>query len=260
MCQTWLDAQEKVMDHSILDMKQSSVLNAPKDGKNAGTGTSVRNRPVLPIATIAGAGMLTAVAVVLQMVDFPVPLLIPSFIKFDFSDLPALIGAFAYGPVVGILIEFLKNLIHFIMGSSTGWVGPLSNFLLGAVFVGFAGLSYWIAKQRSDGSQRMKNKTAAFLGAVVGALMMGILSFPINLYVTYPQFYILFHASEEKVLSMYQAILPSVKSIPQCLLIFNLPFTFVKGLACTCITVLIYKPLSPILHGQFKGQSGKKRS
>jgi len=49
---------------------------------------------------------------------------------------------------------------------------------------------------------------------------------------------------------MYQAILPKMKNIFECLLVFNLPFTIVKGLISTVITLLIYKPLSPILHGR----------
>ena len=48
---------------------------------------------------------------------------------------------------------------------------------------------------------------------------------------------------------MYQAILPSVKSIFQSLLVFNLPFTFVKGMVDVLITFLIYKRISPILKG-----------
>ena len=233
------------------NINNTETINATKPAK---TGLS-KNMP-FSIATIAGAGMLTAVAAVLQFFDFPIPALIPGFIKFDFSDLPALLGAFAYGPVVGIIIELLKNVIRMITGSSSGWVGPLCNFMLGAVFVGFAGLIYSIAKHKSDSSKRLKNKTSAFLGALIGALMMGILSFPINLYITYPQYYLIYHLTEEKIVGMYQLILPSVKTITQCLLIFNLPFTFVKGAVCVIITMLIYKPLSPILHGQL----GKNRT
>jgi riboflavin transporter FmnP len=55
---------------------------------------------------------------------------------------------------------------------------------------------------------------------------------------------------KEVVLSAYQAILPSMKSIPQCLVVFNLPFTIVKGLISTAIVMLIYKPLSRILKGR----------
>ena len=86
---------------------------------------------------LAVAAMLTAVAAVLQFIEFSVPL-VPSFIKLDISDLPALLGTFSLGPVYGVAIQLLKNLLHLPFGSSAG-VGELSNFILGAVFVFVAG-------------------------------------------------------------------------------------------------------------------------
>ena len=47
---------------------------------------------------------------------------------------------------------------------------------------------------------------------------------------------------------MYQLILPSVDSLLECLVIFNMPFTFCKGMLDVLIAFLIYKPLSPLLH------------
>ena len=81
------------------------------------------------------AAMLSAVAFILMFIEFPLPMLIPSFVKMDFSDLPALLGAFALGPVYGVVISFMKNLLHIIIkGTSTACVGELCNFMLGAVF------------------------------------------------------------------------------------------------------------------------------
>ena len=188
---------------------------------------------------MVGSGMLAAVAVVLQtFLEFPIPTLIPGFIKFDLSDLPALVGAFAYGPISGVAIELIKNLIHCTVSKSFT-VGELSNFILGATFVAVAGLIY------------MKNKTkkTALLGGVIGAIVMGIMSFPSNLFVVYPFYYNFM--PRESVLAAYQAIMPTVKSIPQCLLVFNVPFTIIKGLVCVIVTMLIYKPLSRFLKGNY---------
>ena len=80
---------------------------------------------------IAAVGILSAIAFVLQLIEIPVPMFMPTFIKFDFSDLPALIGAFAYGPVAGVLIELIKNILHSMASQSFG-VGEISNFILGA--------------------------------------------------------------------------------------------------------------------------------
>lgn len=183
---------------------------------------------------IAGIGMLTAVAVVLQYLEISVPF-VPSFIKLDLSDLPSLLGAFAYGPIAGAVIALLKNLVHLAV-SQSGFVGELSNFLLGAVFALVAGGIY----------RQNKSKKTALLAGTLAAIAMAAASLPLNYYVVYPVYYRIF-APEAVVLSAYQAILPSVTGIFQALLIFNLPFTFIKGLLCVGISMLIYKPLSKLL-------------
>lgn len=179
--------------------------------------------------------MLTAVAVVLQYLDFPLPMLIPPFIKFDFSDLPALIGAYAYGPIAGVMIELVKNLIHCAITKSAT-VGELSNFILGASFAATAGLIYKLHK----------TKNTAIIGGIAGAFIMGVFSIISNYYIVYP-FYYKAYMPEEVVLQAYQAIMPGVTSVLQCLTIFNLPFTIVKGIACVLVSIPIYKPLTKIL-------------
>ncbi len=189
---------------------------------------------------IAGTAMLSAIAFILQYIEIAIPIM-PSFIKFDFSDLPAVVGAFAYGPLSGVIIEFLKNLIHLPFTGSAA-IGELSNFILGAVFVLVTGLIY----------KHKKTRGTAVIAGLVGAVAMGAVSIVANYFVVYPLYYSVLHFPEVAVLGMYQAILPSMKSIFQCLLVFNLPFTIVKGLISVVITMLIYKPLSPLLHGRNK--------
>lgn len=182
---------------------------------------------------IAGCGMLAAASTALQYLEIPSPV---SFIALDFSDLPALIGAFAYGPVAGVLIELIKNIIHLAV-SKSGYVGELSNFVLGAVFTLVAGLIY----------KYNKTKKGAIIAGVVGALCMAAVSFPSNLFVVYPFYYNFL--PKEQVLQIYQKLF-NVNSIEMALLIYNVPFTFVKGMICMIISGLIYKPLSPLLKGK----------
>ena len=187
------------------------------------------------------AAMLSAVAFILMFIEFPIPMLIPAFIKMDFSDLPALLGAFALGPVYGVIISFMKNLLHIVIkGTSTACVGELSNFILGAIFSAVAGYLY----------KHHKSRKTAIIGAVAGAVAMGVLSVPSNYFVVYPAYVQFYHMPLEAILGMYQAILPSANSLIKCLVIFNMPFTLVKGLLDALICMLIYKPLSPILHGR----------
>ncbi len=183
-------------------------------------------------------GILAAAAFVLQLIEIPIPMLMPTFIKFDFSDLPALIGSFAMGPLCGVLIELIKNLIHATLASGSFGVGELSNFVLGAVFVGTAGLVYRLHR----------SKNGALLASLAGAVVMAAVSFPSNLFVVYPVYYQFM--PEETILAAYQAILPGMTSVAQSLLVFNVPFTFVKGMMDVLITFLIYKKISPILKGQ----------
>ena len=150
--------------------------------------------------------MLSAIAFVLMMLEFSIPIM-PSFIKLDFSELPALIGSFAMGPLSGTVICLIKNLLHLPM-SSTGGVGELSNFILGAMFVIPAGLFY----------KKRKGRKSALIGSLVGAVLMSVVSVASNYFIVY-------------------------------LVIFNMPFTFAKGMMNVLITFLVYKHISPIIKG-----------
>ena len=198
------------------------------------------SKPRIGARQIAVTGMLGAVSIVLQFFEFTIPF-VPAFIKLDLSDLPALLGSFALGPFYGVAVCLIKNLFH-MATSNSALVGELCNFMLGAAFVLPAGYIY----------KFKKTKKGAVIGALVGALVMAVFSFPSNLFVTYPMYIKLYGMSEEMIIGMYQAIIPSMKSLPQCLLVFNVPFTFVKAMISVVITLLIYKPLSPILHGREK--------
>lgn len=189
----------------------------------------------MSVRYITVTAMLSALAFVLMFLDFSVPVM-PGFIKMDLSELPALIGAFAMGPACGVLVCLIKNLLHLLM-TSTGGVGELSNFVLGVAFVLPAGLIY----------KAKKNRKNAIIGSFVGALAMAIISFPSNYFVVYPIYENFM--PREVIIAAYQAIVPSVKTMWQCLLFFNVPFTFVKALASVVITMLVYKKISPILKG-----------
>ncbi len=184
---------------------------------------------------LTGTAMLSAIAYVLMFLDFSVPFM-PSFIKMDLSELPALIGSFAYGPVAGVIICLIKNVLHLFI-TTTGGVGELSNFLLGASFVLVAGGVYHFKKIR----------TGALIGSVLGAVLMGLFSILSNYYLVYPIYYNFM--PKEAILSAYQLIFSGVHNILECLIVFNAPFTCIKGLLSVVITFLIYKRLSPILKG-----------
>jgi len=191
---------------------------------------------------IAVAALLAAVAAVLQFVEFSIPIM-PAFVKLDISDLPALLGTFSLGPVYGVAIQLVKNLLHLPFGSSA-CVGELSNFLLGATFALIAGIVY----------KKHKNRSGALWGSVAGAAAMALISLPLNYFIVYPAYVVLYGLPLEAIVGMYQEILGTVAQIPtgnalfNCLLVFNVPFTLCKGLLDVALCFLIYKPLSPLLH------------
>ena len=187
---------------------------------------------------LAVTGIMSAVSAVLMMLSFNIPIM-PSFIKMDFSELPALITAFSIGPVWGVAVCLIKNVLN-LPFSTTGGVGELSNFVLGALFVLFAALIY----------EKKKTRAGALIGSGVGSLVMAVVSIPWNYFVTYPAYVKILNFPLEAILGMYQKINPSVDGLLQALLVFNLPYTFCKGLVISLLTFLIYKRLSPILKGK----------
>lgn len=182
---------------------------------------------------------MSALGALLMLVEFPLPMLIPAFIKMDFSELPALITTYAFGPAYGVAVCFLKNVLHLISGSTMG-IGELSNFVLGSVLVLIAGLFY----------KKKKTKKSAVLGAAVGSLVMAVVCVFTNYFVVYPLYCKVLGLTMEAIIGMYRELLPSVGSLFIALLIFNLPFTFAKGMIDTLLCALIYKPVSPLLHGR----------
>ena len=181
--------------------------------------------------------MLSAAAFVLMFLEFPIPFLIPPFVTMDFSELPALLAAFSLGPVYGAVVCLVKNLVHFVTMTTTGGAGEICNFLLGACFTLPAGAIY----------QHIKTRRGALTGVLTGAVVMAVLSVPLNYYISYPV-YTKFMPIDA-IISMYQQIRPSTNGLLECLVVFNAPFTLLKGLLTTVLCFLVYKPLSPILHG-----------
>ncbi len=184
---------------------------------------------------IAISAMLAAVGVILQLFEIPLPF-IPSFIKLDFSDLPGFIGAIVCGPWAGVLITLIRNVIHIFTGSSAG-IGELSNFLLSSSFVLSAGLIY----------KKMPNIKGVLIGGVCGAVIMGVVSFPVNNFIIYPLYYSVMGLPQEAILEMYQLIRPSTGSIAEALVVFNVPFTIAKGLISVILFSVVYKPLEKLI-------------
>jgi riboflavin transporter len=177
------------------------------------------------LSTMLKISLLSAVAALLMYFDFPI---LPAFdwLKIDFSDVPALIGAFAYGPIAGVVIEGLKILLKFLLqGTRTGGVGELANFIIGASFVIPAGLIY----------ARNKTRKTAAIGLVAATISMSVVAALANYFVFVP---------------LYSNFLPALKENSYVITYMTygvLPFNLIKGTMISVITLLIYKKVSVII-------------
>lgn len=196
-----------------------------------------RRRAASPfsVRTLTMTALLSAMAYLLAFVEFPVPLS-PSFARMDLSDFPALIGAFAFGPVTGLLVELIKNALQ-LFTSSTGGVGEIANFLMGAAYVVTAGAIY----------RRRKTKKMALAACVIASLAMGIAAAFANYFILLPLFEAFLPL--EQLIAAFGAFLPFIHTKLDIVLLNALPFNVLKGLAIGLLTMLTYKRITPILKG-----------
>lgn len=168
---------------------------------------------------------LSAIAAIFMYFDFPV---LPAFdwLKIDLSDIPALIGAFAYGPAAGVIIEGFKIFLRFLLkGTQTGGIGELANFIIGASFVVPAGFIYARNKTR-------KNAIISMTAATLSMAIVGVLA---NYFILVP---------------LYKNFLPALKEssyVIKYMLYGVLPFNLIKGIMVSAITLLIYKKVAVLI-------------
>ena len=193
---------------------------------------------------VAMIGMFAAIAMVLMLFEFPLPFA-PPFYKLDLSELPVLVGGFAFGLAAGIMIEFAKILLKlFVKGTSTAFVGELANFAVGCSFIlpATAVYAFW------------KKKKGAITGCVVGTLVLTVFGSLFNAIYLLPAFSKLFGMPLDTILEMGSKVNPlmtegSMISFVVCCVV---PINLIKGCVVSVITMLIYKPLSPILKSAYQ--------
>lgn len=160
----------------------------------------------------------------------------PPFLKIDLGDLPALIGAFAMGPMAGVLIQLVKNILHLLVeGSMTGGVGEFSNFLVGSVFAYISGFIY----------HRNKTFKSAIIGLFAGVLAMTTVASLSNYFIVFPLYSKLIPM--DQIIEMSAAINSLVVDYKSMIIYAVVPFNLLKGTIVSAATILIYKRISPIL-------------
>ena len=206
--------------------------------ENAQKNTQVR-RSSTKARSMTQVGMLAAVATVLMLFEFPLPF-VPNFYKLDFSEIPVLLGTFAMGPVAGVMTECIKILLNFVInGTSTGGVGEIANFLIGCSLCVPAGLIY----------QKMHTKKGALIGLSAGTVCMTLLGCVLNAFVLLPTYAAAFGMPLDTIVQMGHALNPAIDGVTTFVLLAVGPFNLIKGILVSAILLLIYKKVSPVLHG-----------
>jgi len=184
--------------------------------------------------------MLAAVAVVLMLLEFPLPFL-PPFYKIDASELPVIIGAFAMGPWAGVLIELIKILLNLLLdGTTTAFVGEFANFLIGCSYVVPASLVYYYRKSKKN----------AVIGLVLGTVTCAVVGCLLNAYLLLPAYSKAFHMEIDALIAMGTAANKAIDSMFTFVLFATAPLNILKCGLVSVITMLIYKPISRILKGE----------
>lgn len=205
--------------------------------ENTQNNTQVRRRSS-KIRYITQVSMLSAIATVLMLFEFPLPF-VPSFYKMDISELPVLLGTFAMGPLAGVMTECIKILLNFVInGTTTGGVGELANFLIGCSLCVPAGLIY----------QKIHTKKGAFAGLAAGTIFMTVIGCALNAFVLLPTYAAAFGMPLDTIVQMGHALNPSINSGTTFVILAVAPFNLIKGVLVSVILLLIYKKVSPVLH------------
>jgi riboflavin transporter FmnP len=192
---------------------------------------------------IAKSGILAAVAIVLMLIELQLPLM-PDFLKFDFSEVPVVLAAFALGPVSAIFIELIKNLAHLIIKGPVAFgIGQLSNFLVGCAFVIPAAILY----------RTYKTKVAAIFAMLVGTLTMVIFASVMNYFVMIPLYEKLMNFPLSVIIKIANVAGNTMVTDLKTLIVFVfVPFNLFKGAVVSFIVALVYKRVSPLLHKEFQ--------
>lgn len=192
--------------------------------------------------TLAQVAMLGAVAGVLMNLEVPLPFLAPTFYQLDFSEIPPLIGAFAMGPVAGMMIELVKILIHLVTkGTMTAMVGDVANFLFGCTYIVPAGLIYRY--------HHKKTRTHAVAGMAAGTILTTILACFVNAFVLLPAYGKAFGMPVEAFIEMGAAVHSGVTNLLTFCMMILVPFNLFKYTLTSAIVFFIYKRIRVILRG-----------
>jgi riboflavin transporter len=170
--------------------------------------------------------VLSTIAFLLMLLNFPLPPL-PGYLKVDFSDVPAIIAAFIFSPIAGVIVELLKNGLHAIFTGVGEPIGPMANFLAGIMFVVPVAIFY----------HKIKTVKSVISGIIASTIVMTIGMSVLNYFFVLPAYAWFMEAPE--------MALPTVKLTT--VLAGILPFNLIKGIFVAILFIPLFIKLKPWL-------------
>lgn len=179
--------------------------------------------------------ILSTIGFLLMVIEFPT-FFGGSFLKLDFSDIAALIGAFMFGPLAAIIIELLKNVLWFMFSGGVAGVpiGEFANFLSGLSFVLPI---YYIYRY-------YQSKRSLVVASAVSTISITVAMCVFNYFILLP-FYIKIGG------------LPKNTDLTNLIVYAIIPFNILKGIVVSIIFFILYNYLKPWI---IKNRSPKEKS
>lgn len=197
--------------------------------------TSTRKVNVRNLVKIA---LLAASATLLMLFEIPL-WFAPSFYEIDLSEVAVLIGAFAMGPIAGVMIEAIKIILNLLFnGTITAGIGELANFLIGCSLIVPAALIY----------RSKKSIKTAIIGIGVGIVLMAATGALCNAYLLLPVYAGVFGMPLSALVEMGSKVNSGITDLRSFILLAVVPFNLLKGVMTAAVTLLLYKRVSPLLH------------
>lgn len=200
---------------------------------------------LLTTRKVAMIGMFSAISGILMLFEVVMPFA-PAFYKLDASELPVLLCGFAFGPVAGVLTEFIKIIIKLMFKpTSTAFVGELANFCVGCSMILPATIIYHIRRK----------KATAIAGCVAGTLVMTVFGTLFNAVYLLPTFAVMYGMPLDALIGMGTAINANVTDVFSFVAICVAPLNILKGSVVSVLTFVLYMPLRPILKSSYDAEA-----
>lgn len=188
---------------------------------------------------IAYMALFTALSYAVGLLDFS---LLPgtpvAFLKLDFSNVFVMIGGFAMGPVAGVIIAVLKELLHALTVGNTAFVGEFANILFVLPYLLVPAIIY----------RKHKNIKTVLWTLAIGCIGACLVSMPVNYFLNFPAFTVAFGGTWEAGKQLFA-------DVWYWALLFNL----IKTVSVSAVVLLLYKPLSLLIKKTAEKFEGKKR-